>query len=156
MRTYHWISPLHVIWTVSKLAYRIWVILIANKKKESDKKLFVLYEHFWPSTNPSWYSLLTTGTTNQGSSVGGFFSGLRSSLCPIVIQEGSVPRAGNCIHLYLVSVWIMTDLLHRSQWRRHLNGLARLNTVVMASNPTAGMDVYPRFPCVFLFPIRQR
>jgi hypothetical protein len=32
MRTYHWISPLHVIWTVSKLAYRIWVILIANER----------------------------------------------------------------------------------------------------------------------------
>jgi hypothetical protein len=38
MRTYHWISPLHVIWTVSKLAYRIWVILIANKKSEKKKE----------------------------------------------------------------------------------------------------------------------
>jgi hypothetical protein len=32
MRTYHWISLFNVIWTVSKLAYRIWVILIANKR----------------------------------------------------------------------------------------------------------------------------
>jgi hypothetical protein len=36
-------KPLHVIYKVSKLAYRIWVILIANervKKKELEKKDF--------------------------------------------------------------------------------------------------------------------
>jgi hypothetical protein len=32
VRTYHWISLFNVIYKVSKLAYRIWVILIANKK----------------------------------------------------------------------------------------------------------------------------
>jgi hypothetical protein len=32
VRTYHWISLFNVIYKVSKLAYRIWVILIANKR----------------------------------------------------------------------------------------------------------------------------
>jgi hypothetical protein len=33
-------KPLHVIYKVSKLAYKIWVILIANKK--SSKKVYPL------------------------------------------------------------------------------------------------------------------
>jgi hypothetical protein len=33
VRTYHWISLFNVIYKVSKLAYRISVILIANKKE---------------------------------------------------------------------------------------------------------------------------
>jgi hypothetical protein len=31
-------KPLHVIYKVSKLAYRIWVILVANKKFKKEEK----------------------------------------------------------------------------------------------------------------------
>jgi hypothetical protein len=38
-------KPLHVIYKVSKLAYRIWVILIANKRVK--KNYFFVMESLW-------------------------------------------------------------------------------------------------------------
>jgi hypothetical protein len=51
MRTYHWIS-LFMSHKVSKLAYRIWVILIANRKSYKKKKELKLNSRYnWQSAS---------------------------------------------------------------------------------------------------------
>jgi hypothetical protein len=55
VRTYHWISLFNVIYKVSKLAYRIWVILIAKKKSRIIKRCLGLNQ-----TRMRWFYLKKT------------------------------------------------------------------------------------------------
>jgi hypothetical protein len=71
-------------------------------------------------------------------------TGIGAFVFQIAFKSNIRTQCNNSFHLFLVS----SINLSRSQWSHGLRH--RLNTGIVGSNPTQGMDIYMRLFCVYV------
>jgi hypothetical protein len=161
VRTYHWISLFNVIYKVSKLAYRIWVILIANKRviKKSQRRWNLQNEFRLWYTDRSFAAIVTQRFLSNPLLWTRLLPLLLSLSIPVLgsffIIEGLGClhwRARSCGHLFQIT---MLPRDEKVSWGAHLHltaGVYFTLTVCSLVHPDKIYDhwVMCLFPYVFL------